>query len=145
MPQRVTVIHRVCMAIEVLVQRERVGVDALEGVHRPETAGAGVHIPGTQIVEAQVRIELLTAVEINSLGRAVAGNHTSIGVIGERVDEVPIPIGQRPCGTMSIVDEVVNRPAWNLALADQVQPVVVNPLQTRSPPPTASCSSSTWA
>ena len=66
-------IHRIAVRIEVLMERERIRLVPFKGVHRPEPSEVGATIPGPQIVQAQVRIELLPGVPIkirrDSVGR----------------------------------------------------------------------------
>ena len=52
-PRRVYSIDSVTTAIEVFVQRQRIGRTALIAVHRPEAPGVGVEVnPNTRLTEA---------------------------------------------------------------------------------------------
>ena len=111
MSRGVSPVHRIALAIKVFVQAQRVFAVALVGVHRPEPATVWLVIPGAEVVEAQVAVPLLAAIEI-IIRRAAAArtrHQQSVGVKRVGVREVGIRIGQETRAAVAIGAKVGDR------------------------------------
>ena len=73
MPARVAQVRRVVVCVIVFVQRERVAGGALVGVGVPEPAARGVHVAGSEVVEAEGGAVFFASVAEPVCGGAGAG------------------------------------------------------------------------
>ncbi|HUS18077.1 MAG TPA: hypothetical protein VMZ25_00330, partial [Terriglobales bacterium] len=82
MAARIHIICRIVGSVHVFVERHRCLRIAFVRIYPPEPALGDVQIPGAVVVEAKLRIELLTCVQVEVWGRARPLQDVAEGVVG---------------------------------------------------------------
>src|SRR5262249_31951258 len=114
---RVLRVHRVGESIEICRPSDRVGEGALERVPAGQATGGWVIVPGAQVIEPHVWVELLASEEIEVACAAGLSQESAVRVVHVAISHGSLRVGQ--CANASQAVHVVERLHAAPVLQDQ--------------------------
>src|SRR5207245_3356447 len=109
-PRRIHPIHWVVTRVNVRIQSERSAEHSLLRVSAQKAPCPLVIVPRPQVVEAEVGVKLLAAVQEVVWARAVAGDQAAEGVVLIGVGDRPSRVRQTPHAALTVADANAARP-----------------------------------